>query len=75
MRFKVKPKPYIRFVRRFAIFPVRINNEILWLEKYYIMQKQESRYSGYINLEYITQDKYDEYGPDRLKEMYILDAL
>jgi hypothetical protein len=37
MRFKVKPKPcYLdrKTVIRFAYFPTRIENTIIWLEKY-----------------------------------------
>ena len=37
MKFKVKPKPcfWDRItVTRFAYFPTRINNTIIWLEKY-----------------------------------------
>jgi hypothetical protein len=37
MRFKVKPKPMlndIKTVIRFAWFPIRIENTVIWLEKY-----------------------------------------
>jgi len=37
MKFKVKPKPYFwqkQTVIKFAWFPTRIENTIVWLEKY-----------------------------------------
>lgn len=37
MKFKVKPKPYFwdkKTVIKYAYFPTRINNTIIWLEKY-----------------------------------------
>ena len=37
MKFKVKPKPYFwdkKKVIKYAYFPTRINNTIIWLEKY-----------------------------------------
>ena len=37
MRFKVKPKPTFwqtKTVIKYAYFPTRINNTIIWLEKY-----------------------------------------
>lgn len=38
MKFKLKPKPKHgdkRTVNKFAILPVRIGDELVWLEKYY----------------------------------------
>lgn len=71
MKFKRKLKPYIRIVRRFAFFPVTIRYEIVWLESYYILQKRETIYSGYINLGYYTKDYYNQFGPDYIKENYV----
>ena len=37
MRFKVKPEPYFydkKTVTRFAWFPTRVEDNIIWLEKY-----------------------------------------
>lgn len=37
MKFKVKPKPIFwqtKTVIKYAYFPTRINNTIIWLEKY-----------------------------------------
>ena len=66
MKFKVKEKPHVRFVRRFAIIPVRLGREIIWLESYYAMQKQESRYGGYITIGYYSKDVYKKLGPDEI---------
>lgn len=44
MKFKVKPYPMEgdkRIVRRFAFFPIRLDNDtVVWLETYIVLQKR-----------------------------------
>ncbi len=49
MKFKLKPKPKHgdkRTVNKFAILPVRIGNELIWLEKY--KQDQSFMFTDYM---------------------------
>ena len=60
MQIKLKELPQQRFVRRFAIFPVKIGQTIVWLEHYYIFQKKcPPRCGGYLNDRYFTKEEYN----------------
>ena len=61
MRIKLKELPPQRFVRRFAIFPVKIGRTVVWLERYYIEQhKCHPRYGNwYVSYNYLTKEEYE----------------
>ena len=45
-----------RVLRRFAFLPIRIGTVVVWLETYYIVQRREDRYGGWITLFYCIKD-------------------
>ena len=57
MRFKVKSSNIegCRIIKKFAIFPIRIKDEIRWLETIKIRQCYSYNYAdgGYMNIEFI----------------------
>jgi len=56
MKFKVNPYPKKgdkRIIKRFAFFPVRLDNDVVvWLESYYVRQERVGRDFG--SSEWIT---------------------
>lgn len=44
MKFNIKPKPYLhdkKKVTRFAWFPIRVEDNIIWLEKFIVTYKYQ----------------------------------
>jgi hypothetical protein len=55
MRWEYKPKTiYDKIKKRFALFPVRVDNEWVWLETYYSYTEE-----GYAGPEAIRFNTYD----------------
>ena len=46
MRFSVHKKGDTRTITRFALFPKTVNGEVVWLEKYEVLQRFETNYFG-----------------------------
>lgn len=59
MRWTRKP---IKIVKRFAILPIRIEDEYRWLEMVYIFKKYKNGlFPRYINVAFLTKQQYDLY--------------
>lgn len=59
MRWIRKP---IKIVKRFAILPIRIEDEYRWLEMVYIFKKyKNSLFPRYINVVFLTKQQYELY--------------
>jgi hypothetical protein len=60
---KEKTKGQYRIIRRFALFPIKIKNVIIWLEPCYIKQQHWESWDehGWENIEFVTIDQYVEY--------------
>ena len=64
MRWYKKDKRFeeIRYKKKFALFPIKINNEVRWLENVYL--KQERWYSWYEtgcnNTAFLTEEEFNQ---------------
>ena len=57
-------KPYnnqMRIVERFALLPIRIGNDIVWLETCYIKQHYNGYGDWWKNSSFVTQEDYIHY--------------
>ena len=59
-----------RIIKRFALFPIKIKNEIRWMEVCYIKQLYWELWDeyGYENIEFVTKEQYDEYNSNIERE-------
>lgn len=72
MRFKIPSDKDQRIVKRFAIFPIIVRDEVVWLETCYIEQQYEEdaiEFEGlYINkwnnMRFATKEEYDKFKED-----------
>lgn len=59
MRFQCNRCRY-RYIKRFAILPIKIDMEIRWLETVYILQKRHYIGDEWHNVEFCTKEEYLE---------------
>ncbi len=58
-------KRYTRYIKRFAIFPIKIKDEIRWLETVYLRQYYDVwtvPFSMWKNKEFVTAEEYKASG-------------
>ena len=67
MRWIRKP---IKIVKRFAILPIRIDDEYRWLEMVYIFKKYRdgliTAFPRYINVAFLTKKQYELYTKENI---------
>lgn len=61
MRFRAPYWHEPRYVKRFAILPIKIDNEIVWLETVYIRQEYRPDLTsrGWYNERFVSKEEYD----------------
>lgn len=58
-------KKYKRYVKRFAMLPIKIRDETRWLETVYLEQKYDAwkfPFPGWINCDFVSEGLYKEFG-------------
>lgn len=58
MRWTANYHGKIRYVKRFALLPIKIDHEVRWLETCYIRQYWHEYYGWWLNTEFITEETY-----------------
>lgn len=63
MRWKSPTRGNIRIIKRFAIIPIEVKDEVRWLEWCYIKQEYCCGYcEGWWNsIKFVTEDDYERY--------------
>lgn len=57
MKFKLNSNKY-RYIKRFALLPIRIRYEVRWLEIVYILQKRDGPEDSWHNQGFQTKQQY-----------------
>jgi len=58
MKFNVPQQGDFRTVKKFALFPIEINDVGVWLETVYIKQYYK-KYYGWKNFSFVKEENYD----------------
>ena len=58
MRFTTNYHGQVRYIKRFALFPIKVDNEIRWLETCYLRQTWHESYCAWLNNEFVTEGVY-----------------
>lgn len=61
MRWSVPRTGERRIIKRFALLPIEIDNEYVWLEEVYIEQSYSRNREKWINWSYSTKEEYIQY--------------
>ena len=63
MRWKKPKDEDVRCVKRFALFPIELNNEVVWLENVYIKQRYVWNswcgLQGWVDENFISEKDYE----------------
>lgn len=58
MKWTLNYNGRVRYVKRFALFPIKIDYEVRWLETCYIRQYWHAYYCRWLNTEFVTEETY-----------------
>ena len=56
-------RKYTKIIKRFALIPIKLNNESHWLKQVYIKQRfvYSDVYSYWENVDFTTKEEYESY--------------